>query len=540
MPGFELRELASAPLVTISLKATLKEAQEVFRRSGLRALVVVDQKGLLAGILERIVLEKALSFGLEEKVEGITDPEPPFLEANSLDQDLEQIKYWGSPCPLIVVGEGKRPLGVLRPLDLLCMPFKKPAYMHHLEKEPPWRVKTILKEVAEVATALGVKVFLVGGGVRDLLWGKEAFFDLDFVVSAKAKDMAEKVARALGGKVTAHSLFQTFKVTLGQGEILDIAQSRWEYYEAPARLPKVFPGPLYLDLLRRDFTINALALALNGAYKGQIIDFLGGIRDLKQRRLRVHHPLSFVDDPTRLFRAARYTIRFGLTPGPCFYKALALAKRYACLRLLSPARIQRELERVLEEVNPQETLSYLYDLGVFAEICGGPKNKGKVPLELFFNLVEGLPISPKDILQGLALIFEDQGPNWVKLFDFPPNRAQALQKELYRARDEVKKILHHRRLSKKVSWLESLSLPVILVLAVREPMVQGLVRDYLLRLKNIKPTLTGKDLKAMGIRPGPQIGQILRRLRQARLDGEVSSVEEEKKLIQKEFAHVFS
>jgi len=391
----------------------------------------------------------------------------------------------------------------------------------------------------EEAESLGVNVFLVGGGVRDLLLGKPVF-DLDLVVSQKAEDLARGLARRLSGELKARSLFGTYKVRLSEGQEIDVAQSRWEYYEAPAALPRVAPGPLREDLFRRDFTINAMALALNGPLAGMVIDPFGGRKDLSARRLRIHHILSLVDDPTRIFRAARYLVRFGLKPGPAFFVSLNLVRRYKVLKNLSPARIRKEGERILEEPAPPEVFSRLFAFGVFDDICGAETISVREEIQELWSLARGLNLQKKDLLCALALLFQKVSPDWHRLFDFSPGQAERLEKDLKLLERKASVLLSGGRRSRKVAILEKVSSPAILVFALRFPLVKEFVREYFLRLKDLRPTISGQDLLAAGLSPGPQVGQILKRLREAWLDGEVSSPKEERTWLRKEFPHVFS
>ncbi len=537
MPELCLGDLAAHPALTISETSPLSEAEKLLARSTLKALVVVDQAQNFSGLLERRVLEKALAYGLEKKVGELADPEAPALEREALATTETLTKAFCSPCSLAVILEGQRPWGVLTPRDLYASGLALPSGPRLALDVLPQELKDLLSEIRTLAHALGTRVFLVGGAVRDLLWQKEVF-DLDLVATAQVEDLAQAICARFKGKIKARSPFGTFKLSLPQGLVLDLAQSRWEYYQAPAELPRVSPGPLYLDLWRRDFTINALALTLNGPRTGEIINWLGGVGDMELRRLRVHHPLSFVDDPTRIFRAARYLTRFDLRPGACFLRAWQLAKEEGTLALLSPARIRGELERILAEKTPLKALEYLFSLGVFKELCGGEAQGMRQALRDLFKVAQDLPCTPKTLLKALVLLFSEVGPSWTRLYDFPPGEAEVLLQGLKQALREAR--LPHLRPSQRVKTLEKLPEPCLLALAAKDPMVRGVVHEYLLRLRNVRPALSGKDLKALGVPPGPEMGRILRRLREARLDGEVHSPEDEKALVKKEFAHVFS
>ena len=538
MGKLRLKDLAAIPPLTISPKASLKEAKRLFSLSGVQALIGEEGRRF-CGLLERLVLDKALAFGLAETVVELLDPEAPVLKAESEANPETLAKALLSPSSLAVLEENGRIIGSLSIKNWLWSGLIPPAPLKIALNDFSEEIRTILFAAQKVAEGLNTAVFLVGGAVRDQLL-KRSVFDLDLVVCEQAEALAQELAKALSGRLMARSLFGTYKVALPKGQVIDVAQSRWEYYETPAALPKVSPGPLWQDLFRRDFTINAMALVLNGPLAGTVVDFFGGLQDLEAKRLRVHHVMSLVDDPTRIFRAARYLTRFDLTPGKTFFVSLSLVHRYQVLKELSPARVQREFERILDEPGPEKVLSFLFDLGVFDDLLGVETKSVRDEIKALFTLIQGLSLTKRDLVEALALLFHRISPLWSRLLDLPKPRAETLERGLQDLETKVPFLLSGERLSRKVALLEKAPLPVLLVLAVQFPLVKGLVRDYLERLKTVGPRLKGEDLLKVGLKPGPEIGRILRRLREAWLDGEISSPEEEWALIKKEFPDVFS
>ncbi len=538
MGKLRLKDLAAIPPLTISPRASLKEAQRLFSLSGVQALVV-EEGGKFCGLLERLVLEKALAFGLAETVLELLDPEVPILEAEAEVGPEILSRALLSPSSMAVLEKKGRVIGSLSLRDLLSSGLFLPVPLKIAFEDFSREVRSILLAARRVAEKLNTAVFLVGGAVRDHLL-KRPVFDLDLVVCQQAELLAQELAKSLSAEVTARSLFGTYKMALPSGQVIDVAQSRWEYYETPAALPKVSPGPLWQDLFRRDFTVNAMALVLNGPLAGTVVDFFGGLADLRAKKLRLHHVMSLVDDPTRIFRAARYLVRFDLTPGKTFFVSHALVHRYRVLKRLSPARVQRELERVLDEPTPEKVFSLLFDLKVFDDLLGVETGSVREEINALFSLTKGLSLSKRDLLEALALVFQRVSPNWLRLLELSKPRAETLERGLRDLENRLPFLLSGERLSRKVALLERVPLPVLLVLAVRFPLVKGLLRDYLVRLKKIRPRLRGEDLLKAGFKPGPEIGRILKRLREARLDGEISSPEEEWALVKKEFPHVFS
>ena len=230
--------------------------------------------------------------------------------------------------------------------------------------------RAALGEVARLAAAHGGRAFLAGGLVRDLWRGEQAVArDLDVVVEGDGLGVARALADALGGTLVEHDRFLTASVeTRGHGRI-DVVTARTERYERAGALPRVLPASIALDLRRRDFTVNAMAVELGTTAFG-LLDPLGGVADLARRRLRILHPLSFVEDPTRMLRAARYAARLSLTLDRWTLRAHALALRLAPYPALSASRLAAELERLLAEPSPSAALAVAVRAGVFRLLDG--------------------------------------------------------------------------------------------------------------------------------------------------------------------------
>jgi tRNA nucleotidyltransferase (CCA-adding enzyme) len=208
-------------------------------------------------------------------------------------------------------------------------------------------LRKLLGPLARDARGLGLRLYAVGGCVRDGLLGRVTR-DLDLVTEADPRPLAAVCVRRWGGAVEEFDRFGTVRLRL-PGARVDIAGARAETYAHPAALPEVRPAKLEEDLGRRDFTVNAMARELAPEGAGALIDPFRGVKDLKARALRVLHPLSFRDDPTRLFRGARYAGRLGLRPDPAAAKLLEEAVRERWPALLSRERVRQELCRILEE-----------------------------------------------------------------------------------------------------------------------------------------------------------------------------------------------
>lgn len=225
----------------------------------------------------------------------------------------------------------------------------------------PERVRPLLTRIGRLAGAQGVAAYAVGGCVRDWCLGLPTVTDLDVTVEGDGIEVARAVARALGATLTAHRQFGTATIHRpnGRGRRVDIASCRKEVYVRPAAYPKVSAGTLEDDLFRRDFAVNAMAAALSPGRFGTLIDPFEGVRDLRRKTLRILHERSFLDDPSRLLRGARFAARFHFQWDRTTLAAARRAVAAGALGWLNEGRLRRELERMLQEPNPAACLRHL-------------------------------------------------------------------------------------------------------------------------------------------------------------------------------------
>jgi tRNA nucleotidyltransferase (CCA-adding enzyme) len=241
--------------------------------------------------------------------------------------------------------------------------FKQGNLGATLRRRLPRRIVRLLREAGELADRLDLGAYVAGGFVRDLLRGHPNF-DLDLVVEGDGLKFARALAEGLQARVKVHKRFGTATVTLSDGFKLDIATARTEWYEYPAALPTVQPSSIREDLYRRDFTINTLAICLNGRSFWELLDLYGGQRDIKERIIRVLHSHSFIDDPTRIFRAIRFELRSGFRISDETLALIRGATRKAMIDRLSGRRLVAELRRLLSECEPRLAICRLAGLGL--------------------------------------------------------------------------------------------------------------------------------------------------------------------------------
>lgn len=392
------------------------------------------------------------------------------------------------------------------------------------------REREALVMLEGLAGQRGAGLYLVGGSVRDLLLGR-GHLDLDFVVEADAPTVARAFGRATGARVTVHEAFRTAAVT-GEGVRFDLVTARRESYPVPGALPVVALSTLADDLARRDFTVNAMALAAGGPQAGLLIDPHGGRADLAGGVLRVLHEGSFRDDATRLWRAGRYAARLRLRPDP-LTKVLIQRDR-GFLATISPTRIHHELERVLDEAAPERALRWLDRRDVlaatFPHLACTPTDAAALPR------VRRLAPSNRHAAALAVLAFDWDGAvieqATVRL-ELDRHEGAALR-ALPGLRGTLAGLVGRRAPPSATTFaLDRYPEAALAAVAARHPRRQAgrLVLTYLRSWRHVRPLLSAAQLMEIGVPQGPALGELLRTLRAARLDGIVSSLEEEERLV---------
>ena len=425
---------------------------------------------------------------------------------------------------------------------------------------PDWAL-ALLRQAGELADQSGMPAFVVGGFVRDLLLGRDNL-DLDLVVEGDGLAFARALGREMGARIKAHERFGTAALIFPDGFKLDVAMARAESYRHPAALPTVQPSSIEKDLYRRDFTINTLAIRLNPRRFGELLDFYGGRRDLKAKTIRVLHDLSLVDDPTRVFRAIRFEQRYGFRLDHGTRTLIKSAVTSDVIARLSGHRLREELIHLCSEKEPHKAVARLGELDLLRFIhsdlrwssrlerllkavedvldrCGrlhldrkvgvGGASSGPPPTQIdgwlvpFMALMEGLSAKAvEEVLKRLA---------------FPSRQADTIRAGHSVTDGVLRRLAGHPppRPSETYRALAGLSEEVLLFMMAktRSRSVTRQIAAYLTRFKQVKPLLTGADLKALGLKPGPIYKRILDRLLDARLNGKVKTEAEERELVKR-------
>jgi tRNA nucleotidyltransferase (CCA-adding enzyme) len=395
-------------------------------------------------------------------------------------------------------------------------------------------------------------VYLVGGFVRDLLL-EQPNVDVDIAVEGDGIAFATRLAAELGGRVRPHRKFKTAVVLLppeilgeapawlrtsGEPFHVDVATTRTEFYDYPAALPRVEHASIRQDLFRRDFTINAMAISLGGRDLGTVIDFFGGYRDLRDGVVRVLHNLSFIEDPTRIFRAVRYENRYGFRMDE---QTRAFAKSCVDMHLvgdLSSVRLRDELVALLGETDVEWTLSRLYELGVAKEVhpklATGIKTAALV--KRLDELVSRLGLTAEVVPWRLRLAAITRNMTHDELFVWLERlKLKRADSEVVRAAVVVGPLLASRLGKTEMSDWEIFrtlrATPVeaiVFALAGLEPgPAESRLKRYLSDIRHRTLSVTGADLLALGMKKGPAVGRLLERLREMRVEGIIKGREAE-------------
>jgi tRNA nucleotidyltransferase (CCA-adding enzyme) len=401
-----------------------------------------------------------------------------------------------------------------------------------LQRNLPSELLDILRGTGELASGLGQKLYLVGGLVRDLLLGRPSL-DLDLVVEGEALKLAEGLAARYPGSWVAHRRFGTAKLRYGKWSI-DLATARSESYFRPGALPAVRPGVIREDLFRRDFTINAMAVHLDPAYYGDLLDPYDGKQDLELGLIRILHQRSFVDDATRMFRALRYEQRLGFHLEQL--TEAMLRQTVTMVDTIGADRIRHELELILKEERPELVLRRAGELGLLRALNSGLGDDGWLA-ETFAQARQRChPASPSVSLYLALLVYrltEADAERFMQRIN-PTAKLAHVFRETMRLKGqqgslEAKKVAP----SAVFHLLEGHSLEAVQAnaLATSSERVKEWLELFLSRLRHIRPNLDGDALLALGVKAGPEMGQILQALRDARLDGRVEDEQQEKALV---------
>ena len=541
--------LATPYLHTCDAADSVVQVKDRVVRLRINALPV-ERDGVLIGMVTRQVLDHALAQGLGDRpVTTVMRPRVAVVPASATVDEVERA-FMEEQTRLLVV-ELPEGYGAITRMDLFRRLYQRQLdeggrvdrrvagarliihnVGHRLRRGLPAELHAPLAVLGEVSDEMGMRAFLVGGAVRDALLGRPVE-DCDVVVEGNGLMVAGALVERLGGRYHPHEPYLTAAVQLPGGVRIDVATARTEFYRTPAARPEVSSSALRQDLYRRDFTINAMAIALTRSRFGELLDYFGGQKDLQRRQMRVLHSLSFLDDPTRAIRAVRFAVRLGFEIAAETRHLVRIAIGENVFAKLSSGRLRDELAVLLGETNVTAALNELHHLGVLGEVM--PRLRWDVSVKrlvhelealLTWAALEGISTGPRwqAVVAALAFRLGEEGSR--ELVE-RLSLSGAVARIVLAARAEVEGLLDiaarpRVRISSVLAAVERTPGVLALVaMATAGEEVRGRLHQALSLLHRNPLPISGADLLAAGMRPGPGVGEALRRTRAALVDGEI-------------------
>lgn len=555
------KHLMTSPAITIEPLVDCKTAGNMMTRYNINTLLVVDkQKNSYEGYITRQVIEKTLHHNLSHlPVKEYMNSE---VSSISSDADISQIEN--------IIIEGKHRIlpvidnewikGVITRTDLLNylvqhnkalkmneteLGFKKNVKKKQIENILYQRldnhIKQLLQNIGKTGNELGFNMFVVGGFVRDLLLNRQ-IDDIDIVVEGDGIKFAKIYAKKEGCRINTYKKFGTAVIIFPDNFKIDVASARLEYYKTPAALPIVEKSSIKLDLARRDFTINTLAISLNPDNFGTMIDYFGANRDLKDKTIRIIHNLSFVEDPTRIFRAIKFSNRFGFKIGKVTSNLIHNAIKIDCFKNLSGLRVLSELKQIFEEENPIPAIKTMEEYGLEKAL-----HKELTFIPNTYQLLE----SVNKILSWHDLLYMDESyPRWSIYFmallnrnshniceqicdrlNIPLKERCILLEKRYKAEKQLYIIENTSNYTQQDLYWALINFKTEYILYMmalaKDEKVRKAISNFYTHQRNIKPYIKGRDLLKIGVPSGPVFTTVLNQILNAKLNGKLKTKKEE-------------
>ncbi len=573
-------ELMSSPVITVTPEVSINQANMLLTRYNITVLPVVRKRasgklpaGLL-GIISRRVVEKAIFHKLSKlPVSDYMTTDIQTLPESATLADIQELIIENRQRLIPIIRDQEIICGVITRTDLLNLLINDPSHLPRnllQEHENPSAKQTrnvstmmteslsteiilLLQRIGETAKDLDMTAFAVGGFVRDLLL-HVSNQDIDIVIEGDGILFAQTFARRHQATVRTHEKFSTATVILPDGLHIDVATARLEYYEYPAAMPTVELSSIKLDLYRRDFTINAMAIHLTPDRFGTLVDYFNSQNDLKERRIRVLHNLSFVEDPTRIFRAIRFEQRLDFRITRHAEKLIKNAVRMHMFEQIPGGRFLHELKQLLVGNHPLASLRRLSQFKLFPFLW--PDLRPNLKIDRRFSHV--INQAERSVGWFKLLYLEERCESWIvyllaifsrsqvrQLLNFC-DRFEVIEKQrkmLIRQKTEVERIAHEmlRRpfmQPSEIYWLlselENEGLLYLMSIA-RKKHIQRDVSRFVTSLRSTKLLIRGKDLQKAGYQPGPGFRTMLNHVLEAQLNGKIHSKEEAISLVRQRY-----
>lgn len=555
------KKLMSSPAITITADQSCLDAAQKMIRYNINTLLVLDSQTLeYSGYITRHVAQKTVHHKLGDQ--PVVDYFEPGGQSVSLSCDLAEIeqKIIDLKQRVVPVMENQIISGVITRTDLLNFIVEHNREIVQSEKKDisglkprtkyvgnllktrlNERIRTLLSDIGSAGDTLGVEIFVVGGFVRDLML-ERPIEDVDVVVEGDGIAFARYFASMHHCRLHQHRKFNTAVIIFEDGFKIDVASARLEYYATPAALPVVENSSIKMDLARRDFTINTLAISLNAESFGTLIDYFGGVRDIKDKIIRIIHNLSFIEDPTRIFRAIKFSNRFGFRIGKVTANLIKNALNVGAVKHLSGLRVLSELKQIFGEDNPLPALQTMADYDIDKVIHHDLKLTDTT--RALFKSV-GKTLAWHDLLYE-----EDAYPRWSVYFMawlhgyaftvttqiadrlmFPIKERELLLEQRIKAAQRIRLIEKNYPVSNQqmYRWLIHFKTECLLFMLAltKKESVRKAISHFYTHQRKTQPLIGGKDLKSVGIKPGPIYSTILNKIIDEKLDGKLNTMEEE-------------
>ncbi len=561
--GLTAKDIMTSPVITIKENDNILYANEILNRYNINVLPVLDEKThRIIGLITRQIVGKSMYHNLENlKVKEYMIEE---FDTVTLTTNFEKIKdiILKENQRLLPVVENNKVIGVITRTDILKTIYNMENKNNYIENDAVEKdVKNLLKgEVAdpildkfrilgEIADKLGYRVYVVGGFVRDLMLRRENF-DVDLVIEGNGIKFAKYVFHHhdIVEKIRTYEKFKTAKIFFKDGFVFDLATARLEYYEKPGSLPIVQKSSLKMDLYRRDFTINTLAIEITKNNFGELIDFFGGVKDIKDKKIRIIHNLSFVEDPTRIFRAFRFACRFNFTLGKQTETLIKNAKSLKLLNTVPKSRITHELKAIFEEENVKDIIVMLHNYKLLKFVFSKTNINQNI-----FNLISEL----EEVTNWHKLTFPNEYiERWIVFliaFVYRLKREEVIEScdiiglnekhcaKIINILNETNIILKELVLEKQSSTYKRYNLLknkhieslLFCIARTSTERVKQYIIEFLIKHRFVKPDLTGYDLIKMGLKPSPVFKEIFEKIIEMKLNGKIKNINDERHFVEK-------
>ena len=548
--NIKAKDIMSFPPKFIDSNKSIKDANDIMSKFSINALAVLKNDEVV-GIITRQTVQRALYHNLNnESVENFMNTEFEVVDGEETFSKIKDIVI-NKNQRLIPVLSNDKLVGVITRTNLLKLiteNIKRESFINppnikaKLKKSLPYKVYEYLLASGHIAEQMGINVYVVGGIVRDIMLGLNNL-DVDLVVEENGIAFAKELAKKYQARVASHERFKTATIIFKDKFRIDVATARREYYEIPGSLPIVEKSSIKLDLYRRDFTINTLAVKLNDDF-GQLLDFFGGLRDIKDKKIRVLHDLSFIEDPTRILRAVRFAARFGFNIGKQTEKLIKTTINLGILNNVEKNRIFKEMVFIFNSSNVEDAFNTMSKYLILRNL-----NKKLIVDGRLLQFIR----KAEDVIRGYSIFFKHKKIKkelvyiimmeylFKKSLSFSEtigadektvNLAKTISSEI----NAIKAAVTNEKTTNIDIYytLEKIPIEVILVVFVVSDEHRNISR-YLEHLMNQRHFISGKDLINLGFKPSPIFSQIMSDVFNLQLMGEIKDKLEAIKYVKEKY-----